>query len=325
MFNFVLLMTIVLVLTVVCTAAYAEFGTYEVNEEKCIYAFTQNMTPILTVPNGSTLIIKTKDCYSNQLLNPGDIVEEIGWSNINPATGPIFVEGAEPGDTLEVEIEKIEVGSQGVMMVDKSFGLLNDRFDGMLFRIFQIKDEKVIFDDRLSIPIRPMIGVIGVAPKSGLSFNTGTPNSHGGNMDTNLIAAGTALYLPVSEKGAMLAVGDVHAAMGDGEICGTGVETAAVITLKVSVRKGLKLNNPVLDNGEVVITIASAATFDGAAVVAVADMADILTDRIPLDMEHINYLMSATGNLQISQVVDPLMTVRFSMDKDILSVYDFKL
>ena len=324
MFNFVRLVLVVFVLAGLCVAVCAESKTFEINDEKCIYSFAQGMTPILTVPDGSTLVIKTKDCFANQLLKPDDKIDTVDWNQVNPATGPVFIEGAEPGDTLEIKIEKIEVGSQGVMMVDKTFGVLKDRFDGMYFKIFPIKDGKFIFDEKLSIPIRPMIGVIGVAPKSG-SFNTGTPNSHGGNMDTNLIIAGTTLYLPVSEKGAMLAVGDIHAVMGDGEICGTGVETPANVTLTVNVRKDIKnLNNPVLDNGKNIMVIASAQTLDEAAVIATSNMADILAAKLPLDMERINYLMSAAGNLEISQVVDPLMTVRFSMAKDILAAYGFK-
>ena len=322
MTNLARLMLVVFVLVGLCTAALAAPGTFEVNDEKSIYAFTQGMTPILTVPNGSTLVIKTKDCFANQLQKPEDKIDTVDWNQINPATGPIFIEGAEPGDVLEIKIEKVEVGSQGVMMVDKTFGVLKDRFDGMYFRIMPIKDGKIIFDEKLSIPIRPMIGVIGVAPKSG-SYSTGTPHSHGGNMDTNLIGAGTTLYLPVSEKGAMLAVGDIHAIQGEGEICGTGVETPAVVTLKVNVRKDMKLNNPVLDDGANIMVIASAQTLDEATVIATSDMADILAAKIPLDMENINYLMSALGNLHISQVVDPLMTVRFSMGKDILSIYGF--
>jgi len=298
--------------------------TFEIGDGKAIYAFSRGMAPAETVPAGSRLIIKTKDCFANQIRSQGDKLDSVDWNNINPATGPIFVEGAEPGDALEVKIEKIEVGNQGVMMVDKSFGVLRERFDGMYFKILPIKDGNVIFDDKLSIPVRPMIGVIGVAPKEG-SFNTATPHSHGGNMDTSLIASGAALYFPVAEKGALLAMGDVHAVMGDGEVCGTGVETCAAVTVTVNVRKGLELKNPVLDDGKNLVVIASAKTLDEASRVAVSDMADILAARLSLDMQNINYLMSAIGSLQVSQVVDPLMTARFSMPKEpIERAYGFK-
>jgi len=298
--------------------------TFEIGDEKAIYAFSRGMAPAEIVPAGSRLVIKTKDCFANQIRSQGDKLDGIDWDCINPATGPIFVEGAEPGDALEVKIENIEIGTQGVMMVDKSFGVLRDRFDGMYFKILPIRDGNVIFDDKLSIPVRPMIGVIGVAPEDG-SFNTGTPHSHGGNMDTNLITAGATLYFPVADKGALLAVGDVHAIMGDGEICGTGVETCATVTLTVNVRKGLKLRNPILDNGRNLLVIASAKTLDEASRIAASDMADILAARLPLNMQNINYLMSAIGNLQVSQVVDPLMTARFSMPKESIErAYGFR-
>lgn len=301
-------------------------NTIEIGDDSVIYAFAQGMVPAISIPAGSRIIVKTQDCFSNQLCNPEDKLEAMDWDRVNPATGPIYVEGAEPGDVLEIRIENIQVGAQGVMMVDKTFGVLKDRFDDMHFKVMPIKQGRVIFDDKLSIPIRPMIGVIGVAPKEGLSFNTGTPHSHGGNMDTNLIVAGTTLYLPVFEKGALLALGDIHATMGDGEICGTGVESPATVTLVVNIRKDIKLNNPVLDNGRDLMVIASAETLDEASRIATSDMADILATRIPLDMQNINYLMSAIGNLQTSQVVDPLMTARFAMPKKPISdAYGFRL
>jgi amidase len=318
------LLAVLGVLLSVVAASAADVKAFEIKDEKSIYAFTQGMAPVQTVPAGSRLVVKTQDCFGNQLRSPTDKLDAMDWDRVNPATGPIFIEGAEPGDALEIKIEKIEVANQGVMMVDKTFGVLKDRFDGMYFKILPIKDGNVIFDDKLSIPIRPMIGVIGVAPGKG-SFNTGTPHSHGGNMDTNLIIAGTTLYLPVSEKGALLALGDIHAVQGDGEICGTGVETPATVTLVVNVRKDLKLKNPVLDNGENLMVIASAQTLDEASVIATSDMADILAARLSLDMQNINYLMSAIGDLQISQIVDPLMTARFSMPKAPLArAYGFK-
>jgi amidase len=297
----------------------------EIEGESVIFAFAQGMEPIQTVQIGARFIVKTQDCFSNQLRSAEDKLEAVDWDRVNPATGPINIEGANPGDVLEIRIEKIEVGSQGVMMVDKTFGVLKDRFEGMHFKVMPIRQGRVIFDDKLSIPIRPMIGVIGVAPREGKSYNTGTPHSHGGNMDTNLIVEGTTLYLPVFEKGAMLALGDIHAAMGDGEICGTGVESPATVTLVVNIRRDIKLNNPVLDNGKDLVAIASAETLDEASRIATSDMADILAARLPLDMQNIAYLMSALGNLQTSQVVDPLMTARFAMPKKpIEGAYGFK-
>lgn len=321
---YIALATLSVLLLLACKTSNASEAV-EISDERVIFAFSRGMEPIQSVPAGTRLAIKTQDCFSNQLRTSEDKLEAMDWNRVNPATGPIFIEGTEPGDVLEVRIESIEVGTQGVMMVDKTFGVLKDRFDGMYFKIFPIKQGQVIFDEKLSIPVRPMIGVIGVAPGDGLFFNTGTPHSHGGNMDTNLIVAGTTLYLPVFEKGALLALGDVHAVMGDGEICGTGVETPATVTLVINIRKDIKLNNPVLDNGKEIMVIASAETLDEASRIATSDMADILASHLPLDMQNINYLMSAIGNLQTSQVVDPLMTARFAMPKKhIENAYGFK-
>src|SRR5690606_27635164 len=147
------------------------------------------------------------------------------------------------------------------------------------------------------------------------------PGSHGGNMDTKLIGEGAVLYLPVFVEGALFGLGDLHAAMGDGEIGVSGVEVAGKVLVKLEVIKGITLNNPVVQTPEVTATIASALTLDEAADIAVADMANLLQKHTPLSMAEIATLMSAAGDLQISQVVDPLKTVRFSMPNQILASY----
>ncbi len=170
------------------------------------------------------------------------------------------------------------------------------------------------------VPVRPMIGVIGVAPV-GDPVPCGSPGSHGGNMDTRLIGEGATLYLPVSAPGALLAAGDLHAAMGDGEICGTGIEVAGAITMVVDVRRDLAIVNPVLETAEVVATIASAETLDEAAELATRDMADLVMRRLELSAADATMLMSAAGQLQVSQVVDPLKTARFAMAKTVIAAY----
>ena len=139
-----------------------------------------------------------------------------------------------------------------------------------------------------------MIGVIGVAP-AGAPVPCGSPGAHGGNMDTSLIGEGAVVYLPVAAPGALLAAGDLHAAMGDGEICGTGVEVAGSVTLRVDVRRDLELVNPVVETAEVVATIASAETLDEAADLATRDMADLLMRGSASPSRDATMLMSAAG------------------------------
>ncbi len=289
-----------------------------------IFKFSKDNPPALKVPSGAIIDIETMDCFANQLQSEQDTLETLDWERVNPATGPVFVEGAAPGDVLKVSIEKISFGSQGVMATGKDLGALGDMLEGLVSRIIPITDGKAVFDSKLSIPLNPMIGVIGVAPESG-ELNCGTPGPHGGNMDNRMITEGASLYLPVFVEGALLALGDLHAAMGDGEIGVTGVEIAGSVRVRLEVIKGLRLANPVLENKEYFTTIASASDLESAVKLAVLDMAGILEKRLPLNMAEISMLMSAAGHTQICQVVDPLRTARFAMPVWVLEKYGFSL
>jgi amidase len=205
-----------------------------------IFSFSPNHPPVLRVPSGTTVELQTLDCFANQLQTPADTLDAINWEHVNPATGPVFVEGASPGGALKVTIERIRIGTQGVMATGKDFGTFGDQFDKIHSKIFPIREGKVVFDDKLLIPIRPMIGVIGVAPAD-QDLNCGTPGPHGGNMDNRLIGEGTTLYLPVFVDGALFALGDLHAVMGDGEVAVSGLEIAGSVTVKLEFLPDLSL------------------------------------------------------------------------------------
>ena len=197
--------------------------------------------------------------------------------------------------------------------------MLRDRFAGVSFEMIPI-ERGFAHVAGASVPVHPMIGVIGVAP-AGAAVPCGSPGPHGGNMDTQLIGEGATVYLPVFWPGALLAAGDMHAAMGDGEICGTGVEVAGSMQLRVGIRRDLELANPVVETAEAIATIASAETLDEAADRATRDMADLLLARLGLSPAAATMLMSAAGQLQVSQVVDPLKTARYAMSKEILASF----
>jgi amidase len=284
------------------------------SKEHRIFAFSADAAPALRVPAGATLELETADCFDDQVRRPGDVLAEVDWDRINPATGPVHVEGAVPGDVLSVLIERIEIGEQGVMAVGPGFGVLAEAFLEQASRIVPIVEGFARLETGLVVPLLPMIGVIGVAPAGG-STPTASPGAHGGNMDTRLIGAGAVLYLPVACEGALFAAGDLHAAMGDGEICGTGVEVAGSIIVRLGVRRDLEIVGPVVETTESVTTIASAETLDAAAEAATRDMTALLTQRLGLTVETATMLMSAAGDLQVSQVVDPLRTARFALPK----------
>jgi len=289
-----------------------------------IYAFSPDNPPVLTVPDGAVVEIDTCDCFDDQLRTEADTLETLDWEKINPATGPIYIEGVRVGGVLMVTIESITVGSQGVVATGKGLGVLGDRFEGMRRRYIPFVDGNAVWDDKVSLPLRPMIGVIGVAPASG-AIGCGTPGAHGGNMDNKLIGAGTTLYLPVFADGGLFACGDLHAVMGDGEVCVAGAETPGTVRVRFDFLPDLTLTNPVLETEDGFYAIASAGTLDDAVTMAVGDMADLLVARLPMELADVVMLMSLSGNAQICQVVDPLKTARYGMSKSVLAAYGFEL
>lgn len=297
---------------------------YKLSSNNIIFKFSKNNPPAIKVAAGDTIEIQTCDCFADQVQTSEDRLESIDWNRINPATGPVFIEGAVEGDVLKVFIEDITLNSQGVMAAGKDLGVLGDALEGLNSKLIAVNENKAVFNSEISLPLNPMIGVIGVAPGSE-EINTGTPGSHGGNMDNTMIAKGSILYLPVSVNGALFALGDLHAAMGDGEIGVTGIEIAGTVKVRFEVLKGLKIDNPMLENTNHFTTIASSETVDEAINLCVHNMFELLAEKLPFDKHEIVMLMSAVGQTQICQVVDPLKTARFVIPKWVLEKYNFTL
>jgi amidase len=288
-----------------------------------IYAFSKDHAPVKHVEPGTTIEIETYDCFENQVQSAETKIAGIDWDRINPATGPIFVNGAQPGDVLKVTINKLEIGSQGVMATGPDLGVMGHRLDELVSKIIPIEDGFALFNDKVKVPLNPMIGVIGVAPDDE-PVSCGTPGAHGGNMDTKLITEGATLYFPVFAEGALFALGDFHAAMGDGEIGVSGIEVPGKATVTLDIVKGTSLRHPVLVNEEGIAFIVSAATLDEAVKTAVEEAIDFLLPHTDMTLAELTMLMSAAGDTQISQVVDPLMTARFFVPQYILNAYDVK-
>jgi amidase len=282
-----------------------------------IYEFNEINQPIATVSSGSTVRVETYDCFKNQIGSEDMELTDLDWNQINPATGPIFVEDAKPGDVLKVTIHTIEIDSQGVMLVGPNLGVMGQQIEKMSVKILPIEYNKILFND-LQLPLNKMIGVIGVAP-SGQGINCGTPGAHGGNMDNKMVTEGATLYFPIAVEGALFGLGDFHAAMGDGEVSVSGVEVAGAATVTLEVIKGQHLEQPMLENEECFTQIASAKTLDEASKLATQLMINRLVERTDMNVSEVTMLLSAVGQLEICQVVDPLVTVRFVVPKWLLS------
>ncbi|WP_027631974.1 acetamidase/formamidase family protein [Clostridium hydrogeniformans] len=293
------------------------------SSDKCIYFFGEEVKVALHCKSGQVITMETKDCFSNQLEDKKEI-ENINWNNINPATGPIYVEEAEEGDVLKITILDINVNGEGFILAGEKLGVFGDSLKGTTTKTVKIEDNKVIFNDKISIPLEPMIGVIGVYPKED-KINSGTPREHGGNMDNKKIKKGSTVYLPVFKKGGYIALGDLHAAMGDGEIGGSGVEVKGEVTLKIEViKEDIKLSSPMIKDDKGYYTVASGETLDEAIEIASYNMANILMEKTNISFEETVMLLSICGDLEICQVVDPLKTVRLFVPLSIFKSYDIE-
>lgn len=294
----------------------------ELDDKKVLYAFSSELAPALTVESGETVRIRTKDCFGNQVRSEADTLDSIDWDAINPATGPVFVKGAKAGGALKVSIENIELDAQTASCTGKGEGACGDLFDAWSTHFCKVDGDSLVWNDAVSFPLNPMIGVIGVAP-AGAPVNCGTPGSHGGNMDNTAITTGATLYFPVACEGALFGCGDMHAAMGDGEVSVSGAEVAGFATVTLTALPELSLKNPVIENATHFGTIASAATMDEAADIAVHDMVEIVAERTDMSKSDLVMLFSLVADVQVCQFVDPEKTIRFMVPKSVLDQIGF--
>ena len=288
-----------------------------------VYEFAPDMEPLYTAKDGESITFETIDSLNKAVQSDSDLMDAIP-EEVNAATGPVAVEGAMPGDVLKIEIEDVRVNEeQGRVITAPGFGLLQNHEDieHPATRVTEITDdgESLSFKD-LEVPIDPVIGTIGVAT-SEEAITTLTPHDHGGNLDTTDMTTGTTAYFPVFQEGAMLAMGDSKAAMADGEMCGTGAEIGTEIDVTVSVIKdaAVNLERPLVDTGDAWKTIASAETMEDAVEMANEDLIKLLALEHDYSLTDAYLFSSLVGGLEISQVVDPLVTVRNSVPSEYLS------
>lgn len=289
-----------------------------ISTEYVIHKMSEENKPAACCQSGDMIAFHTLDCFSNKLLPEGT---KLGADNPplgNPATGPLYVQGAKPGDTLKVEIIDIKVGPLGVSVIGPSSESLSNRLDETKIRRIPITCDKAELTDKLSLFIKPMIGVIGVSPQDN-AVPTALPGNHGGNMDCSQIKKGAALYLPVFVEGALLSIGDLHALMGDGEISECGLEIEGTVTVKVSVLSDTSRIAPALLVDGKWMTIASCKTLDEAAEEATSMMLEFLIDEVGMDEYDAGMIISLCGNLAICQKCNMYKTVRMELPLDCIA------
>ena len=294
------------------------------NEKNLHFSWNANNRPIIYVNDGDVLNVKIPDSSTNQIkYNSNDM--NIDNSKVDAAVGPVYINDSEPGDALEIKIENIETEGWGWSAIIKNFGLLKNKYKEKLF-IWDIKNGYAIgknFLNGIKIPINPFIGIIGTAPSLG-NYNMIPPQHFGGNMDNRLIRSGSRVILPVNVSGGLLSFSDPHASQGDGEICGTAIETSAILRIKIKLIKNLNLKTPMIFSndsfsGNVIATTGINNDIYKAAVEASNEMIKYLAHELNIPEDEAYILCSVAGNLRISEIVDePNFVVSMVIPEDIL-------
>ena len=281
---------------------------------KVISHFEANMQAVEKIAPGEIIKFEARDAYDGQIDSEDKFRNQIDESRVTLATGPVFVEGAEKGDLIQVKILDIALSDKGVGVTNPGWGLLGDMIKKPTTIVFTKVENKFFSFRGINIPARPHIGVIGVAPLEG-KISSNLPGRHGGNIDTTDITEGSTLYLPVSQKGGLLALGDCHAMMGDGEIAAGG-EISAEVIVKVDVIKSKKIEWPLVETKDYTMVIVSA---DNAAKEASKQAVDLLSKGLDLSWDEAVIFVSLTVDLKISQICNTPVTIRAAIPKSIIS------
>jgi acetamidase/formamidase len=303
---------------------------HALSAERTHSRWNRALEPRLRIAPGDTVHFECVDSSDAQVYPTMTVTEylAIDRSRIHALTGPLFVEGAEPGDVLEIEVLKVAHKGWGWSSVIPGLGFLKRRFtDPYLFH-WQLEGVVSRSLAPAVVPLRPFCGVMGVAPAEDGEFRTRAPGVFGGNMDVRELASGATLYLPVLNPGALFSCGDAHAAQGDGEVCINGIECSADVTLRFHLHKHRPLAGPLVESAasrerdveaDAWIVVESATDATTAARAATSRMVDLLVARWGLSEVHAYLLCSVAMHLRLSQVVnEPMVTVSAALPKPVL-------
>ncbi len=273
--------------------------------------------PVIAVESGDVLVVHTRDVSDNQITpdSTADAIAGLDWDRVYPLAGPIAVDGAQPGDSLAVEVLDLHTQGWGWTAILPGLGLLPDDFPDPYLRIFDLTAGDVTYlRDDVAIPIEPFLGTMGVCPADASATPIMPPGNFGGNMDTRQLTRGTTLFLPVQVEGAMFSCGDAHAAQGDGEVCVTGIESPMYASLRLTLQKGRTIPAPQYQTAGPLVPRAGTAGWYGTTGVgpdlyagaqeAVRAMVAHLAGEYGLSREDAYVLCSLAVDLRISEIVD---------------------
>lgn len=288
-----------------------------ISREHIVYSLDRAHPPVVTVEPGAEICFETWDARTGTIQSERDLFIAPHPKGPNPATGPVAVRRAAPGDALVVEILDIALGPRAFTGLRPRQGVLGHLIGEHRTKMCAVADGVVVFDDRIRFPTRPMVGVIGTAP-AGEGVGTLHPGAHGGNMDHNDVRIGARVHLPVFVPEALFAVGDVHASMGDGEVSITALEACGEVRVRVDLARGEGIARPWIEFPDCWIATGDGPAIGDAIRVACEEMVGLLQRHLGISVADACMLLSIRGDVKVSQCAEPTMvaaTARVVMPK----------
>jgi amidase len=296
----------------------------EIRTTRYSYVFSPYAEPIATAQPGDVLDIYTEDAFESRIQSTSDLPTQVlDFPKVNPQTGPIYVEGAEKGDTLVVEILEIKptrdfVASAfipyfGGLTATTTTALLNDPLPEQVF-IYPLRDGAIELPRGIQVPYEPFLGTLATSPEIE-AISTLVPGPFGGNMDVADVCPGNVVRLPVSVEGAYLYTGDAHAAQGDGELCGVACEMTARARLRVGLEKGRTIGWPRIESATELMTVGSARPMEDAARIAWLELIRWLADERGFEPLEAYQLLTQAGRMRVGNMVDPQYSLVAKLDK----------
>ncbi|WP_131194891.1 acetamidase/formamidase family protein [Lichenihabitans psoromatis] len=308
---------------------------YTIHRDRHNFGWSRDIEPVLVCQPGETIHFECLDAANGHFSRDSKAadVQTLDFSKVNPVTGPVYVEGAAPGDALKITFRKFIPSGLGWTANIPGFGLLADQFPDPALHMWSYDPATLApaaFGPKGRVPLKPFAGEIGVAPAEPGLHSVVPPRRVGGNLDIRDLAAGTTLYLPVEVEGALFSIGDTHAAQGDGEVCGTAIESQMNVELTLDLVKGANLKSPRFTTDGPVTRHLDGAGYEAttgigpdlmtAAGESVMRMIDLLAADHGLAPIDAYLLLSVCGDLRISEIVDmPNWVVSFYFPRIVFS------
>jgi acetamidase/formamidase len=308
---------------------------YTIHRSHHHFGWNRDFPPAKVAKPGETIHFECLDSSGGQIGADATIstIASLDFGKVNPVTGPVYVEGAEPGDALKVSLRKFIPSGTGWTANIPGFGLLADQFTEPALHLWTYDPATMApaaYGPKGRVPLKPFAGTIGVAPGEAGLHSVVPPRRVGGNLDIRDLTAGATLYLPVEVEGALFSIGDTHAAQGDGEVCGTAIESQMDVELTLDLVKGAHLKSPRfttdgpvtrhLDGAGYEVTTGVGPDLMTGARESVMRMIDLLAAEHGLDPADAYLLASVCGDLRISEIVDmPNWVVSFYFPRIVFS------